>query len=85
MWKAIEEVDILMKKGYKVKALIKGKNVIDHTPTEFEALIIETRNINTRVFSLIVEKTDGTKIAVGGREASIEDVEATTITIIPIE
>ena len=85
MWKAIEEVDMLMKKGYNVKALIKGKNVIDHTPTEFEALIIETRNINARVFSLIVEKTDGTKIAVGGRDASIEDVEATTITLIPIE
>lgn len=85
MWKAIEEVDMLMKKGYNVKALIKGKNVIDHTPTEFEGLIIETRNINARVFSLIVEKTDGTKIAVGGRDAFIEDVEATTITLIPIE
>jgi len=85
MWKAIEEVDMLMEKGYKVKALIKGKNVIDHTPTEFEALIIETRNINSRIFSLIVEKPDGTKITVGGRQASIEDVEASTLTLIPIE
>lgn len=85
MWKAIEEVDMLMEKGYKVKALIKGKNVIDHTPTEFEGLIIETRNINGRVFSVIVEKPDGTKITVGGRGASIEDVEATTITLMPLE
>ena len=85
MWKAIEEVDMLMEKGYKVKALIKGKNVTDHTPIEFEALIIETRNINSRIFSLIVEKPDGTKITVGGRQASIEDVEATILTLIPIE
>lgn len=85
MWKAIEEVDMLMKKGYKVKALIKGKNVIDHSPTEFEALIIETRNIDGRVFSVIAEKPDGTKITVGGRGASIEDVEATTITLMPLE
>ena len=85
MWKAIEEVEMLMEKGHKVKALIKGKNVIDHSPTEFEALTIETRNINGRVFSLILEKPDGTKITVGGLGASIEDVEATTLTLIPIE
>lgn len=85
VWKAIEEVEMLIEKGYKVKALIKGKNVIDHSPTEFEASIIETRNINGRVFSLIVEKPDGTKITLGGRGASIEDVEATTLTLIPIK
>ncbi|MFQ5821289.1 MAG: TrmB family transcriptional regulator [Candidatus Heimdallarchaeota archaeon] len=85
VWKAIEEVEMLLEKGYKVKALIKGKNVIDHSPTEFEALIIETRNINGRIFSLIVEKPDGTRITVGGRGASIEDVEATTITLMPLE
>lgn len=85
IWKVIEEVDMLMKKGYKVKALIKGKNIIDQTPTQFEALVIKTRIINARIFSLIVEKKDGTKISVGGREASIEDVEATIIKLIPIE
>lgn len=85
IWKVIEEVEMLKEKGYDVKALIKGKNVKDHSPIEFEGLITKTRNINGRVFSLIVKKSDGSQLTVGGRGASIEDVEASIITLMPFE
>ena len=83
IWKAIEEVEMLKKKGYKVKASIKGKTVKDQSPIKFEGLITETTNINGRIFTVIVKKSDGSKISVGGRGASIEDVEATEITLRP--
>ena len=85
IWKVIEEVETLREKDYEVKAFIKGKNVKDHSPTEFEALIIETMIKNGRIYSLMVESPDGTKITVGGLRASIEDVEANTITLMPLE
>lgn len=85
MWKAIEEAEMLREKGFEVKAFIKGHNVKNNSPTEFEAVIIETKINNGRIYSLIVENPEGTKITVGGLGASIEDVEANTITLMPHE
>jgi len=85
IWKVIEEVETLKKKGYNVKALVKGKRVRDHSPIEFEGLITKIRNVDGRVFSLIVEKSDGSQLTVGGRGASIEDVEANVITLMPFK
>jgi len=85
IWKVIEEVEMLKERGYEVKASIKGKTVKDHSPIEFEALITETSSINGRVFSVTAKKSDGSKISVGGRGASIEDVEATNMTLTPLK
>ncbi|MFQ5821227.1 MAG: TrmB family transcriptional regulator [Candidatus Heimdallarchaeota archaeon] len=85
MWKAIEEAEMLREKGFEIKAFIKGNNVKDNSPVEFEAKIIKTKINNGRIYSLLVEKPDGTKIALGGRGASIEHVEVNTITIMPLE
>jgi len=85
IWKVIEEVEMLKEKGYDVKASIKGKTVKDHLPVEFEALIAGTSSVNGRIFSVIAERSDGSKLSVGGRGASIEDVEATNIKLMPFE
>jgi len=83
IWKAIEDAEILREKGYKVKASIKGKTVKDHTAIELEGLITQTTNINGRIFSITVKKSDGSEITVGGRGASVEEVEAASITLGP--
>jgi len=85
IWKVIEEVEMLREKGYQVKASVKGKTVKDQSPTEFGGLITEATNINGRIFSVTVKKSDGSKISVGGLGASIEDVEATRITLKPFK
>jgi len=83
IWKAIEEAEMLREKGYKVRASIKGKTVKDHTTIELEGLITQTTNINGRIFSITVKKSDGSEITVGGRGASVEEVEAASITLGP--
>lgn len=84
IWNAIKEIKRLQVKGTKVLAIVEGRYVKTGQQTRFEAPITDiVWNPKNAVYSIILEPKKGERISVGGWGASVEDVEANVITIIP--
>lgn len=77
----IDDIKTFNLKGAKVK--VKGHMVRTGKPISIEGKIVDYYESEGRIISNItVEATDGKRYVIGGWNASLEDVEAETITVI---